>query len=206
MKVKINYTITLLIIIAIIGTACAPMMKATNTHTPAAPQAYVEPALSSTNTDKLSVIVTAGDSDVAAKAVERMGGQVTSNLWLIDAVAATIPTGQLDVLAQMDGIRSIAHNKGVQASQDPIDESGWVTDYRFPVPWDGSPDVEPAGQDGWRHVYPAAIDVGADVVHDGYDGHWVVTGWGVTVAVVDSGVYFSRELQHLFNAAHRNSS
>jgi len=53
--------------------------------------AYVEPLLFSSETEQLSIIVTAADSLSAARAVERIGGQVTSDLWLIDAVAALIP-------------------------------------------------------------------------------------------------------------------
>ena len=55
-------------------------------------QAYVKPGLiSERNREQASVIVTAGDATAAARAVERAGGQVTSDLWLIDAVAAPIP-------------------------------------------------------------------------------------------------------------------
>ena len=62
---------------------------------PPGSRAYVEPGLWSTETESLAVIVTARSSDTAAAIVERLGGQTTSDLWLIDAVAATLPADQL---------------------------------------------------------------------------------------------------------------
>ena len=60
--------------------------------------AYLEPALQSAKTERLSVIVTAEKTRVAAQAVEQLGGQVSSELWLIDAVAAILPLDQLELL------------------------------------------------------------------------------------------------------------
>ena len=54
-------------------------------------QPYIEPALLSAETDTLEIIVTAGDSQQAAENVEAAGGQVSGDLWLVDAVAATLP-------------------------------------------------------------------------------------------------------------------
>jgi hypothetical protein len=34
------------------------------------------------------------------------------------------------------------HNKGIEAADGLMDAGDWVTNYRFPVPWDGSPDVQ----------------------------------------------------------------
>jgi hypothetical protein len=71
-------------------------------------QVYVEPDLAAVEADTVSVIVTANDSlATAATAVERLGGQVISDLWLIEAVAATLPTDQLPALAAEPGIVSI---------------------------------------------------------------------------------------------------
>jgi hypothetical protein len=97
---------------------------------------------SAQQSEPVSVIITAEESSLyAAQAVARAGGQVSSDLWLINAVAATLPAGQLPVLAAQPGIVSIAANKSVKTVQEPVWD-GWVTDYRFPVPWDGSPDVQ----------------------------------------------------------------
>ena len=77
-------------------------------------QTYVEPSLLSLETETISVIVTAQDAQAAAQAVERLGGQVKSDLWLIQAVAATLPAKQLAALEANPDIVSIVDNKGVE--------------------------------------------------------------------------------------------
>ena len=75
---------------------------------PAEPEreaAYVEPALLLLKDETLSVIVTGDDSVVAARAVEQVGGQVTSSLCLIDAVGAQISARRLEALTMAPGIR-----------------------------------------------------------------------------------------------------
>jgi len=189
MNVKRNLVIALITIISLIGGAVP------QPSTPVQEAAYVEPGLLSPEAKTLSVIVTADDSGAAARAVERVGGLVTSDLWLIDAVAATISTSQLEALAAYPQVRSIVNNKGVETADGP-DDDGWVTDFRFPVPWDGSPDVQATNNKKvWRLVYPAAIDVGADVLHDDD-----ITGEGITVAVVDTGVYFDKQVKQELGA------
>jgi hypothetical protein len=59
----------------------------------AAEAVYIESGLVSNPAESLSVIVTAADSQAAAEAVERVGGQVVSDLWLIEAVSARLPAG-----------------------------------------------------------------------------------------------------------------
>jgi hypothetical protein len=119
---------------------------------------------------------------------------VTSDLWLIDAVAAIIPAAQLKPLMVQPGIVSVVDNKGARTADWPQD--GWVTDYRFPVPWDGRPDVQATNSKKvWQLVNPVGIDVGADVLHDDR-----ITGEGITVAVVDSGVYFDKEVKKVLGA------
>ncbi len=133
-------------------------------------QAYVEPSLLSRSTGNISVIVTAKSSQVAARAVAYIDGRMTSDLWLIHAVAAEIPTNQLGALAAYPGVESIVDNKGVRSSGAPAAMTGpssRVTNLAWPV----------------------AIDIGADQLHA--QG---IKGAKVTVAVVDSGVFFSPEL------------
>jgi hypothetical protein len=100
---------------------CTP--KPPEPDQPASDMAYVKPGLWTSQADPLAIIVTATDSQTAAQAVERLGGQVTSDLWLIDAVAATLPAGQLKRLAAEPGLISIVENKGVTSSRAPVD--GW---------------------------------------------------------------------------------
>jgi hypothetical protein len=47
---------------------------------------YEEPNLGAAEAETLSIIVTAANSQQAARAVEAVGGTVTSELWLIEAV------------------------------------------------------------------------------------------------------------------------
>ncbi len=105
---------------------------------------YIEPTLFSSATASLSVIVTGQDAKAAARAVQRVGGQITSDLWLIDAVGAEIPADQLATLAAMPEIVSIVDNKSVEgassgphcdpeqtASHGPCaSRPGWVSDRR----------------------------------------------------------------------------
>ncbi|MCP4357167.1 MAG: S8 family serine peptidase, partial [Chloroflexi bacterium] len=186
---KLKYT---LILICLILAACAG-------GTTAAPvdveTSYIEPELRSIETETVSVIITAkNDWEAAARAVERVGGQVTSELWIIDAVAADIPADQINQLAAEPDIRSVVRNKGVKSSQDP-QWDGWATDYPITVPYNGSPDAQATNDDGiWEMVNPVSIDVGADIVHNtGVDGQ------GVGIAVLDSGVFFETTIKNKFN-------
>ena len=90
---------------------------------------YIEPGLSASTAGTLSVIVTARDSQAAAHAVAQAGGTVTSDLWLVHAVAATIAPQKLALLGAMDGIQSIVANQGVQKADGPYWD-GYVTNTR----------------------------------------------------------------------------
>ena len=91
-------------------------------------QSYVEPSLWTAESETLAVIVTAGDSRQAAQIVERTGGQVTSDLWLIEAVSATVPAEQLKALAAQPGVVSIVADKEVRTAQEPLWD-GWAANY-----------------------------------------------------------------------------
>jgi hypothetical protein len=158
---------------------------------------YIEPNLLSVETETVSVIVTAGDSLAAAEAVERVGGQVISDLWLIEAVEANIPADQLGDLAAQLGVVSIVNNKEVKSAQEPLWD-GWVTNYPITVPHDGSPDAQPTGDDTiWNLVNPLSIDVGADVLHSQQPE---ITGKDVGVAVLDSGVFIEPKIRNAFDS------
>jgi subtilisin family serine protease len=174
--------------------------------------AYIEPGLLSMQGEgQVSIILTAGSSQAAARAVRRVGGQVTSELWLIDAVAAIIPASSIRQASELPGVISLIINHVIQAADEPIssilpiaanpvdpDDTGWVTDYRFPVPWDGSPDViYDKEQNSFRIAYPLRIDTGADQIMN-------VSGTGVTIAVVDSGVYFDPIVSEWLDLTIRN--
>jgi hypothetical protein len=151
---------------------------------------YIDPnlqAIAATN-DHASMIVTATSSAEAAAAVASVGGIVTSDLWLIDAVGADIPTSAIQTLAAQPEVISIVANYGVTSS----DWDGWVTDLPLPQTWDGRPDVQPTDDPTvWDIVNPVSIDIGADVLHNTtLPNGDQIRGEGVTVAVIDSGVYF----------------
>ena len=93
---------------------------------PGGSPAYLDPALLSSASGTLEVIVTASSSAKAARAVRNLGGTVGSDLWLIDAVAARIPASQVYNLASITGVRSVVANQGVRsASWD-----GYASDLR----------------------------------------------------------------------------
>ena len=119
-----SLTLLVLIFILISSGVLAPLGRYQATQS-----AYVEPGLDSQAGGSLPVIISAHDSSTAARAVASIGGEVTSDLWLINAVAAVIPAGQLQALAAYPGISSIVDNKRVSTAGEP-DSDGWVTNRR----------------------------------------------------------------------------
>ena len=120
---RITYFIVLIAIITLVGGSASPVTSGARGQ-----GAYVEPALLS-EAGKVSVIVTAGDSQAASRAVQQVGGQVTSDLWLINAVGASIPADRLQLLATYPGVQSVVQNKGVQAAGETFFD-GYVTNRR----------------------------------------------------------------------------
>src|SRR6266705_811442 len=108
MNMKLRFGIVLFMLVSLIGGAATPHAFA-NTNA-----AYVEPALLAVVSGDVSIIVAADNSATAASAVQRAGGRATSDLWLIDSVAATLPANQIAALAAMPGIRSIVANRGIK--------------------------------------------------------------------------------------------
>ena len=107
MNAKLDFTFSLIVIVALVAGTAPPAAS-----TPMGEAAYVEPILLTTQATTLSVIVTADDAAVAARAVEQVGGQISSDLWLIDAVAATIPADQVEALASHLGCAPLWTIKG----------------------------------------------------------------------------------------------
>ena len=77
-----------------------------------------------------------------------------------------------------------------------------VTLSRMPNQWDGRPDVEPTDlRRTWRLSNPIAIDVGADQLHERALPSGVkVTGQGIGIAVLDSGVYYNKKVRDILSA------
>ncbi|MBX0328131.1 S8 family peptidase [Oscillochloris sp. ZM17-4] len=156
----------------------------------AAAAAYVDPALAAQTVGQVSVIVSGSN---VAQAVEAAGGTVTDDLWLIDAVAADVPASAVRALASAPGIVSVVLNYGVTSS----DWDGWVTDLPLPSVWDGRPDVQATSDPKvWNVVNPVPIDIGADTLHSTLlRSGKPIRGDGVTVALVDSGIYFDKQVR-----------
>ncbi|MGD2156754.1 MAG: PQQ-binding-like beta-propeller repeat protein, partial [Anaerolineales bacterium] len=95
----------------------------------ALPPVYIEPGLTAGGSAITSVIVTGSSSNYASRAVEQHGGQITSDLWLIDAVAADVPSDQIENITKLPGIRSLVANKQVRTADQP-EGDGWVTGRR----------------------------------------------------------------------------
>ncbi len=169
---------------------------------------FVTPGLAG-HSGKISAIVTGTTSTSAARAVEACGGKVTSELWLIHGVGAKLTGKTIVCIAGQPNIISIVENQptaaGGQSSviaaqpaldddendgkQDPLPWDGWVSEsYRCPVPWDGTPDVRHAVRvSGYRLAYPMQVDLGISTLD--------VTGSGITVAILDSGIYFNESIR-----------
>src|SRR5207244_10654914 len=63
---------------------------------------------------------TAQTAGVQSVAVDSIGGLVPHNLWLINAVAASIPATLVQVLAHLPGILSVIANKDVQIAAPQV--------------------------------------------------------------------------------------
>ncbi|MFP5245702.1 MAG: S8 family serine peptidase, partial [Thermoanaerobaculia bacterium] len=79
----------------------------------------------------MDVIVTARSSAIAAAAVRRAGGHIRSDLWIVNAVAATIPAKAVEKVAAQQGILSVVRNQKVTSSA----WNGWMSDLRVFRGW-----------------------------------------------------------------------
>ena len=157
---------------------------ATAVETPAiaTPTVYVEPTLWQSPTAEAAVIVTATDSKSAHAAVLGVGGRVTSDLWLIHGVAARVPTARLAELRAHPGLVAITVNHGVRSAG-----TTYVKATANPTIWD--------------LLSPVSVDIGANLVHNTpWAGKAGITGAGVTIAVVDSGVTFNTQVANQLGA------
>jgi serine protease AprX len=66
-----------------------------------------------------AVVVQATDSSTARAAVERHGGRVTQDLWIIDGVAAEVPVDALSALGSDPGVRHVSEDAAVHVQANP---------------------------------------------------------------------------------------
>ena len=105
-----------------------------------------------------SYIVQAADIEKAAAAVEAVGGKISHELNIIDAVGARLGSAQLAALKET-GLVQVYQDRSVEVAKKP--------------PKTTTPTIPDSS-------YPTLVS--ADILHD--DG---ITGAGVTVAVLDTG-------------------
>ncbi|MBT8105368.1 MAG: S8 family peptidase [Woeseiaceae bacterium] len=125
-----------------------------------------------------SYIVQGTDVESIRSLVTEQGGTITHELGVISAVAVDLTVAQLASIRNDSGVRRIYGNapvesagKPVRADKDTSDDGSTSTD--------GS-DGEMAGSSYTE--FPSLVQ--ADVLHDrGIDG------WGVGIAIIDSGIY-----------------
>ncbi|MEZ4673781.1 MAG: S8 family peptidase [Caldilineaceae bacterium] len=120
-------------------------------------------ALAATEPDTIVPVIVQLQPDVStiADALMRLGGKQTKELWIINAIVAEVPAGQLPTLAALSGVR-------------------WVS-LDAPVVNTSCDDCIPA--DTLRTVYNQAIN--ADEL---WNQPSYLRGKGIGVAIVDSGI------------------
>ncbi|GAB4271053.1 MAG: hypothetical protein Kow0080_16070 [Candidatus Promineifilaceae bacterium] len=127
-KSVVKASIKLVVIVVVLSLLASSSWQALSASEQVSSSTYIEPALVQSEQSELAVIVTADSSETAKAAVQAIGGQITSDLWLINAVGAVINAEALPQLAAYPGITSIVNNKGVKPASVP--PAGWVTDIR----------------------------------------------------------------------------
>ena len=111
-----------------------------------------------------------------------------------DDLVVLRPDGQVSTILRMnDGIKLTGEPQPCfRRRRGPRGRQGVAVVGYMPTSYDGRPDAEPGDlRREWQVSNAVGIDVGADVLHAGSPA---VTGEGVTVAVVDSGVYFTEKV------------
>ena len=151
------------VLAALIATAVAAPAV---THLSAAPSAP----------DDVQVIVRGetGQLDEVVAAVGRAGGSVERRLPILDGVVADVPADRLDRLRATRGVAEVTVDAQLRMSApSPLLSDGWQDEGA--APYDGDKDL--------GSLYHLTKAVGA---HDVWSQH--ITGKGVGVALVDSGI------------------
>jgi len=120
-------------------------------------------------TEPVEVIVQASSTDEAATLAMLAGGDVVRELGIIDAVVVRITPDRVETLRQTPGIKSVWENITVRIAARPADKS------------DDDDDDDDDEKDEELHVPSDTL-----VVHPLHQAG--ITGRGVTVAIVDSGL------------------
>jgi serine protease AprX len=151
----------------------------------AAAAAAVDPALHGAR-GPVALIVrqTPGAGSAPARALRRLGGWVTRPLPIVDGFAAVLPADAVDRLAAVPGVHALSLNRPVRLQQRRAGETSATAAATVGSSARGASATTSAtssGDEPIRSVYPRAVRA---------DGAWAagVTGRGVTVALVDTGI------------------
>jgi serine protease AprX len=139
------------------------------------------PTAASTATPALPVLVQAASAEAAAAAVARHGGVIRHQLAIIDGVAATVSPAQLARLEATTGL-VVRRDAPVRASNGPreTDTTGFTL---YPAAATGVHTLHEQQVRGPKaECKDRQVRVGAE------QEQRELQGWGVTVAVVDSGM------------------
>ena len=111
-----------------------------------------------------SVIVQGHDLAAVSAAVRSVGGAITHELGIIDAVAGELTEAQIERVEQMAGVRRVVANHAVEVA--------------------GKPAAEPSANALYDSVFPTLIE--ADRVHAENN-----LGWDASIAVLDTGLWIT---------------
>jgi serine protease AprX len=160
--------------------ATTTMMGATLVGTGVTPSAAAAPD------DPLVPVIVEGAADAAAAEVLRLGGVVDLRLDILDGLQARVPADGLALLGQVDGVRAVTPDGSLVALDQMWgdDTTGEGVDASLKTgSWLASQDQGSA--------FTVTRDTGAQTVwgkSDPNNGNRKLTGHGVGVALIDTGV------------------
>jgi serine protease AprX len=169
MKIKKTYIQVLLMIVLTLGILGPAAMPSTGRPVNAHPLLLKTAAESPEQYVSVIVQVT-GENDRVAGAVERLGGRVTKDLHIISAFAAEMNAAAAMNIARDPNVRWVSLDGKVESAGKPV-----RTNEEPPVP---APENYYLDTTGVRQTWEMDLD-----------------GKGITVAVIDSGVYADNDFK-----------
>lgn len=146
---------------------------------------YIDPVLYEANSELVDVIVTGSSAELTQKILIAHNATIRKSLPIINAVSATVSKSSLDLLISSSEIYTIIENKRISTANDLISPPIQLnSDSRAPLVSALEPTTNPKI---WSLTDPTTEQIGANQLHDSG-----ITGENITVAVVDSGIYFDQ--------------
>ncbi|WP_143425098.1 S8 family serine peptidase [Geodermatophilus pulveris] len=131
-------------------------------------------------------VIVEGAAGAAAAGVERLGGVVDRRLSILDGLHARVPAAGIPALARLDGVRAVTPDGALVALDEVWGDDDTHEDEQASLAtgrWEADHDL------GSTHIIAKAT--GAENVwsqSDPHDGQRKLTGHGVGVALIDTGV------------------